>query len=404
MTAVRTTTATVALRWLTCLTVALAPVEGYLTGLHPHLAKVAPALLAVTWAFVRFRQRRAPQLHAAHALLALLAVLLLASTAVHAGGPFTVEYALRWLPFLALTVVLIDVAAREVPVRTLFVAAVAGATVAAAGALHSLLLAGALRASGPLEDPNDLAVALVVALPLLVAVLPGRPTPGMRALAVLAGTLLVTAAAATFSRGGALAFAAAVAWLLVRRVLPVRALVGTLAGTAMVVMVAARFAGPELSRALQEKTFIASTNVDTRELRWQAAARMLAEHPALGVGPGGFRTEYAAASHNAELAEQTPVAHNMFLEVAAELGLPAFCAFAGLVAVALVATERVLRTGRDRRAMVAVQAALLAVVVGATFLSEQYYLPVWLLTALAVAAELHLRREESNHARAPRDQ
>jgi putative inorganic carbon (hco3(-)) transporter len=404
MTAVRTATATAALRWLTCLTVALAPVEGYLTRLHPQLTKVAPALLVVVWAAMRLRQRQAPQLHATHALLALLTVLLLASTAMHAGGPFTVEYALRWLPFLALTVVLIDVAAREVTVRTLFVAAVSGATVAAAGALYSLLVAGALRATGPLDDPNDLAVALVVAVPLLVAALPDRPTPATRALAALAGTLLVAGAAATFSRGGALALTAAVAWLLVRRVLPVRVLVGTLAGTALVVVVAAQFAGAELSRALQEKTFIAGSNVDTRELRWQAAARMLTEHPALGVGPGGFRAGYAAASHNAELAEQTPVAHNMFLEVAAELGLPAFCAFTGLIAVAFVAAELVLRAGHDRRAMVAVQAALLAVAVGATFLSEQYYLPLWLLTALAVAADLHLRRETSNHAHAPRDQ
>lgn len=382
-----------ALRWLACVTVALAPVEGYLTDVHPHLAKVAPALLVVVWAAVRVRQRQVPQLHAAHALLALLAVLLLATTAAHTGGPFTTEYAARWLPFLVLTAVLIDVAAREVSVRTLMVAAVAGAVVAGAGALQSLLLAGATRATGPLQDPNDLAVALVVAVPLLVGVLPARPSPGIRVLAAVAAVVLVAGAAATFSRGGALALTAAVVWLLARQVLPMRVLAGALAGIAAVVAVAAQLAWPELSRALQEKTFIAESNVDTRELRWQAAARMLAEHPVLGVGPGGFRGEYAAASHNAELAEQTPVAHNMFLEVAAELGLPAFCAFTGLVVLAFVAAERVLRAGRDRRAMVAVQAALLAVAVGATFLSEQYYLPLWLLTALSVAAESHMRRE-----------
>ena len=50
----------------------------------------------------------------------------------------------------------------------------------------------------------------------------------------------------------------------------------------------------ELERALAEKTYIAATNVDTRELRWQAAARMLADNPVLGVGPGGFRSSYVA--------------------------------------------------------------------------------------------------------------
>jgi hypothetical protein len=436
--------------WLACATVALAPVEGYLTGVHPHLAKVAPALLTAVWLAVRVRQRQAPRWHPAHALLAVLTVLVLASAAVHADGPYTAEYTVRWLPFLALTVVLIDVAAREVPLRALLVSAVLGATVAGAGALHSLLAAGAPRATGPLEDPNDLAFVLVAAVPLLVAVLPprrralaarsrpaGARAPGVRALAtppgaqaaarapvpsrpgtrtavlpvpvarvltVAAAAVLVAGAAATFSRGGALALAAAVGWLLVRRVLPVRVVVGALAGLALAVGVAAVVAGPELARSLREKSFIAASNVDTRELRWQAAARMVAGHPVLGVGPGGFREEYAAASRNAELAEQTPVAHNMFLEVAAELGLPAFCAFTGLVAVALTAAERVLRAGRDRVAMVAVQAAVLAVAVAATFLSEQYYLPLWLLAALAVAAELRVRGERSGDAGAPRHQ
>jgi putative inorganic carbon (hco3(-)) transporter len=393
-----------ALRLLAGTTVASAPLEGYLTGAHPHLAKVAPALLTAVWLGVRVRQRQAPLLHPAHALLALLAVLLLVSAAVHADGRFTAEYTVRWLPFLVLTVVLIDVAAREVPVRDLLVAAVAGATVAGAGALYSLLAAGAARATGPLEDPNDLAFVLVVAVPLLVAVLPARPTPRARVLAALAAAVLVAGAAATFSRGGALALVAAVAWLLARRVLPVRVVAGALAGLAVAVGVAAWVAGPALSRSLQEKSFIAASNVDTRELRWQAAARMLAEHPALGVGPGGFRAEYAAASRNAEIAEQTPVAHNMFLEVAAELGLPAFCAFTGLVAVALVSAERVLRAGGDRAAMVAVQAAVLAVAVASTFLSEQYYLPLWLFAALAVAAELRLRGGRSGDAGAPRHQ
>jgi len=397
MTVLVINTAQPTLRVLACATVALVPVEGYVTAVHPQLAKVAPALLVLVWLTVRVWQRRAPQRHPAHALLAALTVLMLASAALHAGGPFTAEYTVRWLPFLALTVVLIDVAAREVPLRALITAAVAGATVAGAGAIYSLLVGGAARATGPLEDPNDLAFVLVMAVPLLVAVRRGPLT-------VLAAVLLVGGAAATFSRGGALALAAAVLWLLARRVLSVRVLGVALAGVAVAAVVAVQVAGPELSRALREKSFIAASNVDTRELRWQAAARMLADHPVLGVGPGGFRAEYAAASHNAEVDEQTPVAHNMFLEVAAELGLPAFAAFVGLVAVGLVATERVGLAGRERDAMVAIQAATVAVAVAAMFLSEQYYLPLWLLVALAVAADLRHRTERSGDAGAPRHQ
>lgn len=393
------------LRVLACATVALAPVEGYVSAVHGQLAKLPPAALIVVWAAVRLRRREMPRSHPVHAVLAAFTVLVLASAAVHAGGPFTAEYTVRWLPFLAVAVVLIDVAATDVPVRTLLAAAVTGATVAGAGALYSLVVADAARATGPLADPNDLAFVLVTAVPLLAAVLPADPAPRHVLAVTAAATVLVAGAAATFSRGGALALAAGVGWLAARRVLSPKVVVGAAVATLAAAGAVATFAGPHLARSVREKSFIAESNVDTRELRWRAAARMFAENPVLGVGPGGFRAEYAAASHNAEIAEQTPVAHNMFLEVAAELGLPAFCLFLALIATAMVASERVLRSTRDRGPMVAVQASMVAVVVGAVFLSEQYYLPLWLLVAVAVAAALRTRREgRSGDAGAPRDQ
>ena len=396
---------TTVLRVLACATVALAPVEGYLSSVHGQLAKVPPALLILAWVVVRVRRRELPRPHPVHAVLAAFTVLVLASAAVHAGDPFTAEYTVRWLPFVAVAVVLIDVAATDVPIRTLLTAAVAGATVAGAGALHSLAVAGAARATGPLTDPNDLAFVLVTAVPLLAAVLPAEPAPRHVLAVTVAAAVLVAGAAATFSRGGALALAAAVGWLALRRVLSPKALACAAGAAVATAVVAAVLAGPRLARSVQEKSFIAGSNVDTRELRWQAAARMLAENPVLGVGPGGFRAGYVSASHNAEIAEQTPVAHNMFLEVAAELGLPAFCLFLALIAIAVSASEHVLRSARDRRPMVAVQASLIAVAIGAIFLSEQYYLPLWLLIAVAVAAALRTRREgRSDGAGAPRDQ
>ncbi|MBB4905944.1 O-antigen ligase family protein [Actinophytocola algeriensis] len=403
--ALRVPAGTTVLRVLACATVALAPVEGYLASVHAQLAKLPPALLIAAWAVVRLRRREMPRPHAVHVVLAAFTVLVLASAAAHADGPFTVEYTIRWLPFVAVAVVLIDVAATDVPIRALLIAAVAGATVAGAGALHSLVVAGAARATGPLADPNDLAFVVVTAVPLLAAVLPAEPAPRHVLAVTVAAAVLVAGAAATFSRGGALALTAAVGWLVLRRALSPKVLAGAAAAVVVAAGATALLAGPHLARSLREKSFIAGANVDTRELRWQASARMLAEHPLLGVGPGGFRAEYAAASHNAEIAEQTPVAHNMFLEVAAELGLPAFCLFLALTAIAMVSSEHVLRSTVDRRPMVAVQASVVAVAIGAVFLSEQYYLPLWLLIAVSVAAALRTRREgRSAGAGAPRDQ
>ncbi|SED42716.1 O-antigen ligase [Amycolatopsis tolypomycina] len=412
------------LRVLACATVALAPVEGYLTAVQSQLGKVAPALLTAVWLVVRIRRRQPPRPTPLHAVLALLAVVLAATASRHAAGGFTAEYTLRWLPFLVVTAVLADVASREVPIRWLLLAAAAGATVAGAGALYSLVAEGEARASGPQPDPNDLAYFLVAAVPLLAALhhrgrgaIPTAEAPRLAALhrrgrgviLTAAGIILVAGATATFSRGGALGLAAAVGWLLLRRVLPWRVVGVAAAAVAGLGVAALLFAGPQLDRALQEKSFIAASNVDTRELRWQAAARMLTAHPVLGVGPGGFREHYAAESHNAEVDEQTPVAHNMYLEVAAELGLPGFALFAGVVGVAAVASERTVRRagpGPQRTEAVAIQASLLAVLVTSTFLSEQYYLPLWSLAALAAAAESRNCREGegSADAGAARDQ
>lgn len=100
----------------------------------------------------------------------------------------------------------------------------------------------------------------------------------------------------------------------------------------------------------------------------------------------GYEQRYAA-----ELEEQTPVAHNMYVEVAAELGMLGLAGFVGMIAVALWSAERAVRAagpGPGRLLPLAVQTALIAVCVASTFLSEQYYMPLWALTAAACAVGL----------------
>ncbi|MEV6626419.1 polymerase, partial [Amycolatopsis sp. NPDC051114] len=190
------------LRVLAYATVALAPVEGYLTAVDAQLGKVAPALLIAAWLVVRIRQRRLPRPTPLHAVLALLAVVVATTAAAHSSGVFTTGYTLRWLPFLVVTAVLADVAGREVPIRGLLLAMAAGATVAGAGALYSLVVDGEARASGPQPDPNDLAYFLVAAVPVLSVACQGLRRRNL--VGTVAGAVLVAGSLATFSRGGAL--------------------------------------------------------------------------------------------------------------------------------------------------------------------------------------------------------
>ncbi len=383
------------------LVVVTAPIEGYLIDLHPQLGKLPAIVLMATWAGVRIRQRRVSPAPV-YLLLAGLAGIVLLSTATHLIAPFSIEYAIRWLPFLVVSALLIDIVATEVSVRVVFVAALAGASIAAVGALISVFVSGDLRAAGPLEDPNDLAYVLTAALPLATACLPaGRTVPLFwRLLPAASAVLLVAGAAVTLSRGGLLAVCAAALWLVARRNLSLRAAGGLCGAVVAVAALVWLFAGSLVTAALGQKTYIAESNIDQRLIRWRAAIEMAGTHPVLGVGPGGFRSEYLPTSHVAEIEELTPVTHNMYLEVAAELGIIGFALFIALIVGAFVYSERALRLGADRRGVVATQAALLAVVVSSVTLSEEYYLPLW--SMIAVAYALHLRASRAPDTRMTR--
>lgn len=365
---------------------ALAPIEGYLIAIHPQLGKLTGALLVGTWLLLRWRISPAPRMHAIHVLLAALGAVVLISTVLHLGHVFTVDYTIRWIPFIVVAAVITDVASTVIGIRLLLGAALVGATAAAFGALFSFLVLHEPRASGPLDDPNDLAYVLVAALPLIVAFSP-RSTMA-RACLIGSAAVITAAAATTFSRGGLIALAIALIWVIMRRAVSAKVIWSLLAAVCAVGLLIAMTAEELVARALSEKTYIAGENIDTRLLRWQAAARMLADAPLFGVGPGGFREHYTSVSRLAEITEPTAVAHNMYLEVAAELGLLGLIVFVAMIVTAFVASENALRRGADRALVVAIQASLLAIAVASAFLSEQYYFPLWSMVAIACAVSL----------------
>jgi O-antigen ligase len=77
---------------------------------------------------------------------------------------------------------------------------------------------------------------------------------------------------------------------------------------------------------------------------WRAGERMIAAHPLAGIGIGRFYKDLAAWAPDPDaLIRRQENAHNYFLQVAAEQGLPALAAFLGLLATALWYPLRVLR-------------------------------------------------------------
>jgi O-antigen ligase len=93
---------------------------------------------------------------------------------------------------------------------------------------------------------------------------------------------------------------------------------------------------------------MAGSAVERRGEVYALTARQIAEHPWLGIGPGGFDNIYQAARTDAfGITKQTFLrAHNSFLEVALEAGLPAFLLLMALLSALLL---RCLRGAATRR-------------------------------------------------------
>jgi len=115
-----------------------------------------------------------------------------------------------------------------------------------------------------------------------------------------------------------------------------------------------------------------------RVYRWVAAARMIADKPLVGSGPATFYPEYKRytvsgfrtyVSNNLEHS----TAHNYFLLLLAEQGVPGFVLFCALVATALLTAERLYHASAQRpdvRRVVLAVSLSLVIILCHLFLNE----------------------------------
>lgn len=120
------------------------------------------------------------------------------------------------------------------------------------------------------------------------------------------------------------------------------------------------------------------------EQAWLAGLKMIKTHPLFGVGLGNFKTvmlQYAPPGTDID-----SMAHNMFIEVAAELGIPAFLLFVGIF---YSGYRGLIRVGKGasvpdvvRDAASAFRAALIGFALAGCFVSMEYQKPTWLALGL----------------------
>ncbi|KQQ43655.1 O-antigen ligase family protein [Nocardioides sp. Leaf307] len=367
--------------------VAASVFEDYLVFVSPAATKTLAVVVVVAWAVRRAARPfhhapRSPVLVSA----GVLVVVLLLSTLVTGSDGAAVATLGRWAGFLAVLVVLADCLRGRLAPTVLAEVYVASCALAALCALVVFPSAdGDRRVGGPVADPNDFAFYLLAAVPLGLAVRAESRRPRAWDLATV---LCAVALAGTYSRGAVLGLLVALGVAVVVRLLPWRA-VGALLVVVVTAVAFTASVNADLVRvSFEQKQAVAQENVSQRLELWQQAARMTLDAPLLGHGPGSFAEEHQdyAGDAGASVAD-LDTAHNTYLEVAAELGLLGLLALLSVLGTAFAGAWA--RWRRDRSPLAAgVCTALVGTGVAASFLSEQFYLPLWLLAALAVAVSV----------------
>ena len=370
-----------ALRWpLLPLALALlaGPFKALLAVTYPALPDPAQLLLGLAllaWLLRGLAQRRL--LLPTHSVALLLILFLVVCGATLLAAQDLVSGAAEWAKWLQVLLVMALVAAEPRRSTPWLLAALllSGAIQAVIGGWQfalrghgpeSFLVApGLFRAYGGFEQPNPFGGYMGMVWPLAAALAAGlwraRQIERHKLLsAACAFVALLSAGAllASYSRGAWLGAGAAATILLLGTLRPASArptLLLVLLAAAL--LVAGRGLWPQwvVARVSNITQDISGTDVRgvvpttanfavvERLAHWQAADEMAAAHPWLGVGLGN----YAAAYDRYRLA-RWPLAlghaHNFYLNLAAETGLPGLLIFVALLLAAALQALRVLRT------------------------------------------------------------
>ncbi|HEY7149647.1 MAG TPA: O-antigen ligase family protein [Gaiellaceae bacterium] len=257
------------------------------------------------------------------------------------------------------------------------------------------------RLEGAFDSPNQLGSLCAMMVPVCTGLIFGLRTVRGRVLAGAAVILLLATLMLSLSRGAWVGAGVALLFMLIklreaRRLLLVLAVpllivgffVWSLAPTKTDVKVVG-----ERARAIT-----VLSPYDDRRVIYREAYREIRENPLLGVGPGGFPVASTrVVSESATLSYAH--AHNLYLNWAAEVGLPSvviilgFAFSLGLSARTASRGARVRGDPRDRAIVIGISAALLTVLVQGFF---DYVIPnpvcytaMWAL----IGAMLVARRE-----------
>jgi putative inorganic carbon (HCO3(-)) transporter len=237
------------------------------------------------------------------------------------------------------------------------------------------LLSGRLEGifGGNYSDPNDLALAIIISLPLCSALLFVSRNRLWKTLWSISIFVMLCAVFMTGSRGGFLALLITTAVFLWEFAIRGRRRY-LLVFAAIAGLILFQFVGGLLFARLQGIVNPDESVQQRQQLFWRSI-EVTKEHPLFGVGQGNFQ-EVSGVWH---------VAHNSFTEMSADGGVPAFVLYVLILWSGfknLRATKRLARGHTESVVMArALLASLAGYVVGSSFLSDAFQFFPYILVA-----------------------
>ncbi len=265
---------------------------------------------------------------------------------------------------------------------------VLAAGLATAWCYKQYFMEGAPRAWGVGLDANYEALSMVMMIPLAAWMACAEGARLWRTVGALAAVSLTGAAFLTQSRGGLLALAiVGLAALLRARRKPAARLALLAAFGALLALAPSslwhRFESISLSGAPANGDEMAA---QARLELIVAGLGMVESHPLLGIGLDRFKAVAPDYDQRLRHSGASYIAHNTYLQVAAETGLPGLALFAALMAAGFGNFRAAERRARDPALAglaAALRLGLLAYAVAGLFLTAEFVVWYWLLIFLS---------------------
>lgn len=259
-------------------------------------------------------------------------------------------------------------------------------------------------------DANDFALVMLATIPFAIYFL--RPHTGaQRKLIASVGLLLMLVGIVkSGSRGGFIALVVVLVYVVLRyRSIPSRVrLFATVAGVVLVAALGSDKYWTQIGTIAHPEADYNWTDPVGRKAVWERGVGYVIHHPVFGVGVKAYPIAEGMSDLGRALSARGQgfkwsVAHNSFLETAAELGIPGLLVFVGLFVVAIRTLSGVQPGRRYGPWISARETALAQMLVGSLlgfavagiFVSAEYYSYLYFLLGLVIGFDkvLRLRRD-----------